>query len=262
MPMQTNLVAANPAQNQNAQVQPQQPKKFGFRDLNADNWYSHFNPLYGIAGSLGGGLLAQLFGGKGEDPVEAATPDMENALNAIRGYRKNAVGYMSPYQEAGLQGMNKYGSLLSAYENPQEFYNNIMSGFSQNPAQKFQQNQALEAIQNQAGMQGMMGTGNLAKEMANYVQNNVANQQQQYFNNLAGIYGNAVQGNQNLMGQGFNAATNAGNYEMQAGRDEAELMQALAQMKASRAKDSDDGGMFGSLGSSLGSLAGFAGLFI
>lgn len=211
-----------------------------------------FNPRMGAFGAGIGGALGGMFG---KNPADAASPYMDQAGDHIRDYYNQATGYLNPYNDAGKGALDQYSNMVAPMANPQEFYNNMMSGFQLSPAQKFAQQQGLDAISNNMAMRGLSGSGSMAKALEDYAQNNTAQAQQQYFNNLSGIYNQGLQGYGNLMNQGFNAGALNSQHAMNAGRSEAELAQARAMMSANSARGNSEG--LGLLGGAIGALSGF-----
>lgn len=213
--------------------------------------YGGYNPMYGALGMGAAGALGGMFG---QNPMHASMPYMNNAGNQINQYLGNATNGMNPYMQAGQGALGQYQGMLGQMANPQDFYNKMMAGFHMSPAQQFAQQQGLNAVSNNAGANGMMGSGPEAKALENYAQNNTSQMQQQYLGNMMGMYGQALNGYGNLSNMGYGAAGQVGNWNMDAGQQQADIQEAEAQEAAAQASQNQSG-----LGSFFGALGGMAG---
>lgn len=128
--------------------------------------------------------------------------------------------YYDPYFQVGkntLPGLqNTYGQLTN---NPGEFLNNIGSNYHQSPGFQFALQQALQGANHASAAGGMAGSPqNQQQNMG--IATNLANQDyNNWLGQATGLFGEGLNGQQNLAGMGF-----------QAGNSMAEqIAQALAQ---------------------------------
>jgi hypothetical protein len=213
---------------------------------------SSFNPDQGYLGAGVGGAIGGLFA---PNAFDASKPYFNNASGDINNYYRQAVGFLNPYMQQGQQAMGQYSSMLGNMSNPTQFYNNVMSGFQMTPAQQYAQQQGMNAISNNAAVRGLMGSTEQARNLENYGQMSTQQAQQQYLNNILGINSQALSGFGDLTRLGYGAASTAGQFGMQAGQEDADIQEAMAQAAAANAAQQGQG--FGSLGGAFGALAGF-----
>lgn len=215
-----------------------------------------FSPTGTEEGGLLGGAAASLFYNP-QSYTDAAAPYMNNATNDINNYYGKSVATMQPYNKAGLGALTNYQGQISQMSDPMSFYNHIMNNFQMTPAQQQQQRLGLEGVSNNAAMNGMSGSGNESKDLESYAANNTAEAQQRYLDNIMGINTSAMTGNQNVMNQGFNAASNIGNYGMQTSENLASIQEAQAKLAAAQAEANNKSmdNLFGAAASAAGSMA-------
>lgn len=184
------------------------------------------------------GMLDMFTGGAGGD--------ME------QGY-EDAKGYLGPYQQGGVQDYNsyrnyvsQYGQNLSPYQNsgnyqysqinqsPTDYYNNIMSGYSESPDAKYQQEQSNKASSFGASASGMTGSGAFYKGLQQNANDIAMNDRNNYYNNVMGANNaqmGALQNYQNqqmqysqmqqyLTSLGYNSANSLAGYGMQNGMNQ------------------------------------------
>ncbi len=125
------------------------------------------------------------------------------AQNDINNGYNNAQGYLNPYSQGGSAAFNQwrnntsnYGNMLDQYGNPadymwrsanqspQQYYQNIMTGYQQSPQAAYAQQQAARAGNAAAAASGMMGSGAYMNGMQRNANQISQGDQQQYFNNV------------------------------------------------------------------------------
>lgn len=212
-----------------------------------------FNPNWLYGGAAGAALPSLL--GMYKNPFDEANPYMQQGYGDIGKYYNQAIGFLSPYRQAGQFGLS--GEMQGAAEmsDPSAYYNKMMSGFQMSPAQQYAQQQGLGAVSNNAAVSGMLGSPEMAQHLIKYASTDTGNAQQQYLNNLLGIKGQSMNTMGNLANMGYGAASTSGQFGMQAGQEQAELQEALAQMAAAQAQ-----GYNTDLSSGFGALGGLAGM--
>lgn len=198
----------------------------------------------GAGGGILGGLLGSLFGNN-KDPYKEA----QKSLSQIPG---TISPYYQPYIGAGNQALGtsqkQYQNLLN---NPGDIYNQLGSGYHESPGFHFALSQALNGIDNAAAAGGMTGTPG-HQQQAGQLAENLANQDyQSYLQQVLGLYGTGLQGEQGLANQGLGASN--------------ELAQSLAnnligqgQLGFNQAEygNQRNSNLFGGLGTIGGLLAG------
>lgn len=144
-----------------------------------------------------GGGMASLFGGGGKNPADTAN----NFVSQIPGQTKP---YYQPYMDAGKGAMgdlqNQYKDLLGG-----GVQNRLGESFKESPGYQFALQQALSGGNNAAAMGGQLGIP--AHEQANMAtaQGLASQDYGNYMQNQMGLYGQGLQGEQQLNQQGFEA---------------------------------------------------------
>jgi hypothetical protein len=168
--------------------------------------------------SMGGGgpsmgglqqFLGGMFGNSGS-PFGAG-------MDQLQHYFGQAQQYQNPFFQAGQGAIAPYQHMLGQMSNPQDFYRNIMGGYQQSPAAQYQQQQGMRAAQNMGSASGLTGSSPLMQQAQQNAQNISSQDMQNYFNNIMGIQGGAMQGYGNLMGMGQNSANSMSNLLSQLG---------------------------------------------
>lgn len=154
-----------------------------------------------IAGSGLAGLgLKGLFGSTKGNPANSAMP----YLNQIPGIGQQ---YFNPYIQQGQQVapnlQAQYGQLTN---DPTAFYNQLMQGYKPSAGYTKQSQDMLKAAENSAAASGFAGTNLDQQQRAQLVQSLMGKDMQQYLQNVMGLYGTGLQGQQHLYDTGYNAS--------------------------------------------------------
>ena len=139
--------------------------------------------------------------------------------SANAGYN-NAQGYLNPYAQSGQNAMNQWGQATgglganvnsvgpmgqqqwqSAQMSPQQYYQNIMSGYQMSPQAQYAQQVATRAGNSAAAASGMIGSGAFVNGMQRNANQISQGDQQQYFNNVMGSNTAQMGALQNYQGQ-------------------------------------------------------------
>lgn len=224
-----------------------------------------------LAGGLGGigAGLASLF--LTQNPADASSPWLSQIPDALK-------QYLMPYINAGQTGLNdmnqyvqrgntagntlmgQYGNLLA---NPAGVMNQMGSQFKQSPGYGFQVSQALQAANNAAAAGGMAGSPQEQQQIAG-ITNQLANQD--YYNYLGkamGLYGQGLQGMQDIYGIGGQMGQDIFNTGAQSAND---LAGSLASYYMSQANNAYAGAInqnqnqIGGIGELLGGIGSLFGL--
>lgn len=207
------------------------------------NWWQNSAMDSGLGG-IGAGLMGLL--DPGQNPSDAAS----QYYNQIPGvYQK----YLNPYNQMGQQaGQNLQGQYSQLENNPGGMLNQIGSNYHQSPGFQFALNQAM-----QGGNRGM-AAGGLAGSPSNQMQNmGTATQMgnQDYYNYLqqaTGLYGQGLQGQQNMYFGGLDAANNMSN-----GMAQALTQQGSNAYKGAQNQNQQQGGAFSNLLSGAAAILPF-----
>lgn len=191
------------------------------------------------AGSPGMAGLASFFGGM----FGNSGGPYQDASNTLNQYAQQAQGYQNPFYNAGVGAINPYQQMIQRMSNPQDFYRNIMSGYSQSPGAQYQQQQGMRAAQNFGSANGLSGSTPLMQQAQQNAQGISSQDQQQYLQNILGINNQAMGGYQNLMQGGQGAANNLTNMYGQLGGAQAGLAYGQGQGKNNDFMSMLSGGM-------------------
>jgi hypothetical protein len=154
-----------------------------------------------------------------------------------------ASNYFNPYTTSGSGAISNYYNLSNQYaQHPSDYYNQLMSGFSLSPGQQYQQHEGEQAIASNNATKGLLGSGQMAKDLSDYGQYSTDQYQQEYLKNILGI---------NQMG--YNGLGNVSQLGMQGATSQAQLQEAMNQINATQ-NNAYTSGIFGLLGSGLGVL--------
>lgn len=144
-----------------------------------------------------------------QNPADSAMPYLEQTPGTVS-------PYYQPYINWGMQSgnilSNEYGQMAT---NPQDYYNNIMSGYNQSDAYKYNQQQAMAQQQASAAQGGYSGTQFDQANQAATTQGLLAQDQQQYYNNVTGAQKQGLQGETGLFNTGYEASNQLANDLMQ-----------------------------------------------
>lgn len=143
-------------------------------------------------------------------------------------------------------------------QDPAAFIRQAESGFQQTPAQRFEQQQATQGVQNLLESQGIAGSGAGAQQLAQTIANITGGQQQQYLQNLLGVRQQTL-GDLLSAGQlGLGAAGTAARGAFGTGQTLAQLLGQTGQ--AQYGEDVARGSGINQLMGQVGAIGGLAGL--
>ena len=159
--------------------------------------------------------LSNLFGGHNKNPANAAMPYLDKIPGQVQPYFK-------PYQDAGNTALSdlqkQYGSLLN---DPGAMYKKMGEGYTQSPGYQFKLQQGLDSSNNAMAMGGQLGTPQ-HQQLDSQVSQGIAGADfNDYMQNIMGLYGKGLSGEEGINKQGFDANTG--------------LAQLLAQLQGTKA---------------------------
>jgi len=208
--------------------------------------WSSLGGIGGGAAQLGGGI-AGLFGQGGKNPYDAASP----YLNRIPGETQQ---YYQPYMDAGKGAMgnlqNQYADLLGG-----DKQNQLGSSYQQSPGYQFALQQALQGSNNAAAMGGNLGMPQHEQANMGVAQGLASQDYNNYMQNQMGLYGQGLQGNQQMNQQGYDASTRYGDNMANLLGTQAQYAYGGADWK-NKQKESNWKNIFGGLGSMGAGIAG------
>jgi hypothetical protein len=162
--------------------------------------------------------------------------DLENAITQsqqqINDYYNQALGFLSPYQQAGTQALSDFTTGLSPLKTPVTTYNQLVSGYSMSPQAQMEQQASLNQALSVGAATGMQGSGAQEKELAQYSQQITSKDLQNYINNIFKTYGGYMKGTGQIAQMGEKAGTTMGGWGMQTGKSIADLTEQLGQVQA------------------------------
>lgn len=199
--------------------------------------------LPGIGAGLG--ALGGYFFGGDYDPYGAASPYLEGIPDTLK-------QYYDPYVQAGEWALpnlqEQYGRLM---QDPGGVMGGIGAGFQQSPGYQFSVDQARRASEQSAAAGGMVGSPQQQQAIAETT-TGLANQDYyNYMNQALGLYGQGLSGTAGLAETGYGAATGLGQNLANVAMSQANLAAGQEEMKRQQEE-----GMWGTMGSVAGSIAG------
>lgn len=200
-----------------------------------------FDPQMFSSGA--GGLFGGLFGNSGKP--------YDKAMQEYQKYFMPAAANQSPYQNAGIGGINNFQEWLASQKNPTEFINNLIGGYQESPYNQFLKNQSMLASQNAGSAEGTLGSTPMMQQM----QQNAANISQgglnDWLKNVLGINQQYGAGQQSLINTGQNSANALSNLFSEMGGRMGE-----AAYGKQAGKNQDFWNTLGGVGNMFGSLFG------
>lgn len=207
-----------------------------------------FMQMLGMGGGLGTAGMG-LYGmfNQGKNPATQAN----NTLNQIPGQMKP---YYQPYMDAGKGALgdlqNQYKDLLSG--NTQ---NQLGANFKEGPGYQYALKNAMNAQGNAAARGGMLGTPLDAQENARVAEGLAGGEYDKYMQNQMGLYGQGLQGDQQLNQQGFEANKDYANM-LGTNLSQQGAYNFMGQQGQNQAKQQGMGNIFSGLGMAAGSAMG------
>lgn len=121
--------------------------------------------------------------------------------------------YLSPYVNQGLQaGQNVQGQYEGMTNDPYAFLQQIMQQYKPSEGYNMKQDQMLKAAGGAAAANGLSGTMGDQQNRAEMVQSLMGSDMQDFINQIMGIYGTGLQGQQHTADQGYGASGQMADY--------------------------------------------------
>lgn len=147
-------------------------------------------------------MLSKFLFGKKADPMGAAN----QYLSQIPGVGKQYYDpYISRGLDAGGKAQTEYDKLMS---DPSGFINALMGSYEPSKGYQFQKDLLTKEMSNTAAAGGIAGTPLDQMTQAEGVQGLLSKDMQQFLQNVLGVYGTGLSGEQGLYDTGFQASGN------------------------------------------------------
>lgn len=182
----------------------------------------------------------------GKNPADRAMPIAQQIPGAVQ-------PYYQPYIDAGRQAGQESGAMYGRMANdPMQYLQELMNGYSMSDGYKHKENRLLNTASNAAAAGGFAGLP-YDQEQQMSIQNALMDESmQQWLQNVLGIQGTGLAGQQHQADQGYNASTGygdilGGSLNQQAG----------IAFQGQQQRNQDRNGMRGLLAGLLGGAGGF-----
>lgn len=199
--------------------------------------------------------IASIFGGQAQSKyTQQGLQDLINrykqGMSSQQKMLGQSTGYLQPYNTTGQGAIGQEYSMLQQGQDPTAMVNHIMSTFQQSPAQHASIQAGLGAVSNQLESQGLSQSGLQQKALESYAQNQTADQQQQYLNNILGARQQTIGDLGQLGGFGLGAAGQEGQFTQQSADSLSNLLasQGQAELSQQQAKGQAKSSMWGGIG--------------
>jgi hypothetical protein len=118
-----------------------------------------------------------------------------------------------PFINRGMQAQDQAADTYQQMQqNPTSFVDQIMQSYKPSQGYQFRQKNALGAARNSAAQGGFTGTSYDQMQQAELANGLLGQDQQQYLQNILGVQGTGLAGQQHLGDMGYNASGNLADY--------------------------------------------------
>lgn len=205
------------------------------------------------ASSSMGVIAPWMYGESSSDAYSQMSDQLQQAIDVINQYLGQSIGYLQPFYDAGIGGLNAFQKGLTPLGSPVQLMNQLMGQYQPSQYAQAQIAQETNAANAAAAASGMLGSGAEQQALQQSAQAITSKDMQDWLGNIFNIYGGYMKGQQSLMNQGFQSGKQMGGWTMQGGEDIANIIgeQAMADMISK---------MMSSIGNA-GAMGGLSGLF-
>jgi len=137
---------------------------------------------------------------------------------ALEQSKQRAMSYMQPYYKAGTEGLGAYQQGINQMADPSAFYEKVMGNYDVSNAAQFRLAKVMDQLKNEAYAGGMQGSGALRQGEIDYANDEIGADMQQYLQNIMGIFGNYLGGQNTLANYGYGAGNTLGGMEQSYGQ--------------------------------------------
>lgn len=182
----------------------------------------------------------------GKNPADRAMPYLEQIPGAVQPYYQP---YIDQGRQAGEQAGSMYGRMA---QDPMQYLQELMSGYNVSDGYKAKEQRLLDTAHNTAVAGGYAGLPYDERQRSEMVSALMSDDMQQWLNNVLGVQGMGLGGQQHLADQGFQASTGygdivGGSLNQRAG----------AMFQGQQQRNQDKAGLRSMLAQALGAGAGF-----
>jgi len=178
------------------------------------------------------GILDSLSGAGGYDDWNE---DIQKGMDARNQYHQQAVNRLQPYASYGTKALPALWGAYGQMADPNEFINNFMQHYQQSPWAKHQIAAGDQGITAADAASGMLGSNDEKEGLAQFNQNIAEQDQQNYLNNLFGVWNQYLGGLTGFAGRGQQAATQQGSWDEATGGDIANMYNQMGKNEADKA---------------------------
>lgn len=194
---------------------------------------------------IGQKLEHGLFGRPAQNPADQAMP----YLDQVPGIGKQ---YYDPFIQQGQQAQQQVNPLYERMsQDPSQFVNALMQNYSPSEGYRFKEREMNRAAQNTAASGGFAGTENDQMARADMIRGLLGGDMQEFFQNVMGVQGQGLQGQENRIGRGYESSGQLADYLGNALGNQANL-----RFEGQNAKNQASMGKRNSFLNFLGNMAG------
>jgi len=144
-------------------------------------------------------FLDSIFGG-GKNPANAASPYMNQIAPMAE---KNLQPWQNQGQEAQQGNQQQYNRMMS---DPASFYSDLRATYKPSSGFEFKKDQMMRGARGLAAAGGRTNTPENEQAQMKLANDLLSQDENEYIQNLMGIHGMGLQGNENIAQRGFGAA--------------------------------------------------------
>ncbi len=146
----------------------------------------------------------------------------ENSQKELEKYYQQAQGGLQPYNQNGMDAYTDYNQAMKDLMDPQKLYDKWASGYQESDAAKQNEAMASQHGLDAASSMGLMGSSPALQAIQSGTSGIVAQDRQQYLDDLMKKYMSGVGIGQDIYGQGANAAGQQSQNSMNMGQNSAQ----------------------------------------
>lgn len=155
----------------------------------------------------------------------------ERSAEEMRQLREQFGEYYDPYISAGGTAISEYLPSIQRMADPQQFYSQMMKGYQTSPEAQLALEEGTRAATQGASAAGMLGSGEMLKGLQKYGQQLTAADEDQWLQNMLGIYGGYTGGLSEISGMGEQALGQYGTMATKQTSSIADLMEQAAKSR-------------------------------
>lgn len=185
---------------------------------------------------------------------DKAQKELDKYYQQSQDLYKQGQGYLQPYNQNGLDAYGKYSGAMDKLLNPMQLQDEWSKGYQESDLAKQNEAMASQHGLNAASSMGLMGSQPALNAIQSGTSGIVAQDRQQYLDDLMKKYMTGIGIGQDIYGKGENAANAMSGNAMNQGQNAMRMGENSSQMQFN--KNNAQGDLFGKL---VGGAAGLAG---